>query len=134
MPTSEIRTHASITMPLSNTRSSTSIRLDPPDTRSMAIEGLLYPRHKRLRPGKPLVSGFPKTQNRMPDLLGLGYQLSPTHLNCSFLLNAHPHRGEAKNPVQPNARLARVQQTLSQKPILNVQQFGGFGYSQTFCM
>jgi len=65
----------------------------------MAIEGLLYPRHKRLRPGKPLVSGFPKTQNRMPDLLGLGYQLSPTHLNCSFLM---PTSTGAKQKIQFN--------------------------------
>src|ERR1700758_1303251 len=38
MPTREIRTQASITIPLSNTRSSTSIRLEPPETRSTAIE------------------------------------------------------------------------------------------------
>src|SRR5437016_10923445 len=43
MPTREILTQASITMPLSNTRSSTSMRLEPPDTRSTAIEGLLHP-------------------------------------------------------------------------------------------
>src|SRR5437588_10225181 len=42
IPTKEIRTQASITMPLSNTRSNTSIRLEPPDTRSTAIEGLLH--------------------------------------------------------------------------------------------
>src|SRR5205807_10535542 len=41
IPTREIRTQASITMPLSNTRSNTSIRLEPPDTRSTAIAGLL---------------------------------------------------------------------------------------------
>src|ERR1051326_9559435 len=38
IPTSEIRTHASMTIPLSSTRSSTSIRLEPPDTRSTDIE------------------------------------------------------------------------------------------------
>src|SRR5947199_9106051 len=37
IPTREIRTHASMTMPLSSTRSRTSIRLDPPDTLSTAI-------------------------------------------------------------------------------------------------
>src|SRR6185369_7903679 len=37
IPTREIRTQASITMPLSKTRSSTSIRLEPPETRSTAI-------------------------------------------------------------------------------------------------
>src|SRR5215472_5624449 len=42
IPTREIRTQASITMPLSNTRSNTSIRLEPPDTRSTAIGGLLH--------------------------------------------------------------------------------------------
>src|SRR5437016_3631374 len=46
MPTKEIRTQASITMPLSNTRSNTSIRLEPPDTRSTAIEGLLHQSQK----------------------------------------------------------------------------------------
>src|SRR5437764_13406139 len=45
IPTKEIRTKASITMPLSNTRSNTSIRLEPPDTRSTAIEGLLHQSH-----------------------------------------------------------------------------------------
>src|SRR5260370_23393847 len=45
MPTNEIRTQASITMLLSNTRSSTSIKLELPDTRSTAIGGLL--RHTR---------------------------------------------------------------------------------------
>src|SRR5205807_352219 len=37
MPTREIRTQASITMPLSRTRSRTSIKLDPPDMRSTAM-------------------------------------------------------------------------------------------------
>src|SRR4051812_34515053 len=38
IPTSETRTHASITIPLSRTRSRTSIRLVPPAVRSMGIE------------------------------------------------------------------------------------------------
>src|SRR5690348_6566255 len=42
IPTREILTQASITIPLSSTRSRTSIRLEPPDTRSTAIEGLLH--------------------------------------------------------------------------------------------
>src|ERR1700760_2209024 len=42
IPTSEMRTQASITIPLSSTRSRTSIKLDPPDTLSTAIEGLLH--------------------------------------------------------------------------------------------
>src|SRR3954470_17671158 len=37
IPTSETRTHASMTMPLSRTRSRTSIRLDPPAARSTGI-------------------------------------------------------------------------------------------------
>src|ERR1043165_6034764 len=37
MPTSETRTHASITIPLSSTRSRTSIRLVPPAARSTGI-------------------------------------------------------------------------------------------------
>src|SRR6185436_18633144 len=38
MPTSETRTHASMTIPLSSTRSRTSIKLVPPAARSTAIE------------------------------------------------------------------------------------------------
>src|SRR5579862_2091212 len=41
MPTNEIRTQASMTMPLSNTRSSTSMRLEPPDMRSTAMKRFL---------------------------------------------------------------------------------------------
>src|SRR5712691_5953155 len=41
IPTSETRTHASITIPLSNTRSRTSIRLVPPAARSTGIGTLL---------------------------------------------------------------------------------------------
>src|SRR5213082_2915400 len=37
MPTSDTRTHASITIPLSRTRSRTSMRLDPPAARSTGI-------------------------------------------------------------------------------------------------
>src|SRR6478672_1343304 len=39
MPTSEMRTQASMTIPLSSTRSRTSIKLDPPETLSTAIRG-----------------------------------------------------------------------------------------------
>src|SRR5437867_269025 len=39
MPTSETRTHASITIPLSSTRSRTSMRLLPPVVRSTGIVG-----------------------------------------------------------------------------------------------
>src|SRR5689334_11054250 len=39
MPTSEIRTQASMTIPLSSTRSRTSIKLEPPETLSTAIRG-----------------------------------------------------------------------------------------------
>src|SRR3982751_5743329 len=38
MPTSETRTQASMTMPLSRTRSSTSMRLVPPEARSTAMK------------------------------------------------------------------------------------------------
>src|SRR5688572_95617 len=41
MPTNETRTHASMTIPLSSTRSRTSIRLVPPAARSTAIVKLL---------------------------------------------------------------------------------------------
>src|SRR5439155_11512267 len=41
MPTSETRTHASITIPLSSTRSRTSIRLVPPAALSTGIGALL---------------------------------------------------------------------------------------------
>src|SRR2546421_8578928 len=43
IPTSETRTHASMTMPLSRTRSRTSMRLDPPDARSTAMRCSLGP-------------------------------------------------------------------------------------------
>src|SRR5438067_11709727 len=39
MPTSDTRTHASMTIPLSRTRSRTSMRLDPPAARSTGIVG-----------------------------------------------------------------------------------------------
>src|SRR5215831_3543815 len=42
MPTRETRTHASMTIPLSRTRSRTSIRLAPPAARSTGIEGSLF--------------------------------------------------------------------------------------------
>src|ERR687886_2159386 len=42
MPTSETRTHASMTMPLSRTRSRTSIRLVPPGARSTGGMGSVY--------------------------------------------------------------------------------------------
>src|SRR6266542_5625974 len=46
IPTSETRTHASMTMPLSSTRSRTSIRLVPPAARSTGIEHS-FSRHGR---------------------------------------------------------------------------------------
>src|SRR4051812_29366699 len=52
MPTSETRTHASMTIPLSSTRSRTSIRLVPPAARSTGIQHSLFqcggaPPHRR---------------------------------------------------------------------------------------
>src|SRR5215510_12853079 len=52
MPTRETRTHASMTIPLSSTRSRTSIRLVPPAARSTGIEDSLFqcggaPSHQR---------------------------------------------------------------------------------------
>src|SRR5262245_8943389 len=44
MPTSETRTHASMTIPLSSTRSRTSMRLVPPAARSTGIEHSLFQR------------------------------------------------------------------------------------------
>src|SRR6266566_4896206 len=44
IPTRDTRTHASITIPLSRTRSSTSMRLVPPGALSTGIEGLLEDR------------------------------------------------------------------------------------------
>src|SRR6185503_12336334 len=47
MPTSETRTHASMTMPLSSTRSRTSIRLVPPAARSTGIRLSYRPTRRR---------------------------------------------------------------------------------------
>src|ERR1700704_1645018 len=47
IPTSETRTQASMTMPLSSTRSRTSIRLVPPAARSTDIVGLLVVSHQK---------------------------------------------------------------------------------------
>src|SRR5437762_3935852 len=44
IPTKETRTHASMTIPLSSTRSRTSIRLVPPAARSTGIEHSLFHR------------------------------------------------------------------------------------------
>src|SRR5581483_8872610 len=49
MPTSEMRTQASITIPLSSTRSSTSIRLVPPEWRSTTMLCLPLPTPPDLR-------------------------------------------------------------------------------------
>src|SRR5262249_35993738 len=54
MPTSDTRTHASMTIPLSRTRSRTSMRLVPPAARSTGIEPSLFQRcgpapHQRLQ-------------------------------------------------------------------------------------
>src|SRR5713226_8351925 len=51
MPTSETRTHASMTIPLSRTRSRTSIRLVPPAARSTGINDSLL-QSRRAAPGK----------------------------------------------------------------------------------
>src|SRR5687767_12591903 len=50
MPTRETRTHASITIPLSSTRSRTSIRLVPPAARSTGISLLYLRQASRGRP------------------------------------------------------------------------------------
>src|SRR5262249_6605971 len=51
MPTSETRTHASITIPLSSTRSRTSMRLVPPAARSTGIRhSLTYTSQRRVLP------------------------------------------------------------------------------------
>src|SRR5689334_22771248 len=50
IPTSETRTHASMTIPLSRTRSRTSIRLVPPAARSTGIRYSLNPAWGRASP------------------------------------------------------------------------------------
>src|SRR2546428_14091825 len=62
MPTSETRTHASITIPLSSTRSRTSMRLVPPDALSTGIDWLLGLRPVAARPGLPPGRGRPARQ------------------------------------------------------------------------
>src|ERR1700760_4681029 len=99
-----MRTQASMTIPLSSTLSRTSIRLDPPDTLSTAIEGLLhqnlvnhFPRLARvdglLRPGDWDAGGAPGNWVLRTTLSGevvkLGsnfHQLSPI---CSALSTEH---------------------------------------------
>src|SRR6187455_3358958 len=54
IPTSETRTQASMTIPLSSTRSRTSIRLEPPAARSTAIHCLLGNLPLRSPPIEPL--------------------------------------------------------------------------------
>src|SRR5437763_663616 len=69
MPTSETRTHASMTIPLSRTRSRTSMRLVPPAARSTGIgysSGRCCSRHRRDR-STPCHRGEPALER--PDLL-----------------------------------------------------------------
>src|SRR6185436_7854003 len=89
IPTSEMRTHASITMPLSRTRSRTSMRLLPPAVRSTtatahpsfgccahSLQLLLELRDARLQP-RDLVARAIARETRFvpppvqPDLFGL---------------------------------------------------------------
>src|SRR5207248_9004475 len=87
IPTREIRTHASMTMPLSSTRSRTSIRLDPPDSLSTAISAppqflhdflfhLLYlcrdPGLGRVTGGVADCRGLPPTAEATPRLSAAG--------------------------------------------------------------
>src|SRR4051812_17288492 len=53
MPTRETRTHASMTIPLSSTRSRTSIRLVPPGARSTGIDYYSFCRLSQCRSAPP---------------------------------------------------------------------------------
>src|SRR6476660_84800 len=102
MPTSDTRTHASITIPLSRTRSRTSMRLVPPDALSTGI--VFYP----LRFGLSL-HGLPRrlwsvlrqgqggdSLFQLADLLAQGRVLQ-----CQ-LAGAHGQAGVLPPPVEPD--------------------------------
>src|SRR6267143_113701 len=74
MPTSETRTHASMTIPLSSTRSRTSMRLDPPDALSTGMSPLrTAPR--RAAPGRDGAGQGGELSLEHPDLLAQGLVL-----------------------------------------------------------
>src|SRR5437764_15399325 len=74
MPTSETRTQASITMPLSRTRSRTSIRLEPPDALSTGMS-LLRSAPRRAAPGRDGARLGGELSLEQPDLLAQGLVL-----------------------------------------------------------
>src|SRR5262245_51560662 len=79
IPTSDTRTQASMTMPLSSTRSRTSIRLVPPAARSTGIGQLLRVELQSVAALPWRRRGSPTRQRRQPSL-------EPTHLFPQFIV------------------------------------------------
>src|SRR5262249_13573960 len=77
IPTRETRTHASMTIPLSRTRSRTSIRLVPPAARSTGIE-LSFSRNGRLSSLQRRRRASPRQPGELP--------LQRAHLSAQFLV------------------------------------------------
>src|SRR5688572_5853568 len=104
MPTRETRTHASMTMPLSSTRSSTSMRLVPPAARSTVI--LTAPSFStrteagssRARPALP--SG--RRRQRQHPLLQLAQLLAQRQVLLYHLLAAGREVPVVLPPVEPD--------------------------------
>src|SRR5438309_2018230 len=78
MPTRETRTQASITMPLSRTRSRTSIRLVPPDALSTGMGVLLSAAARRDAPGRSAACEVRELALEHADLLARGLRLGFT--------------------------------------------------------
>src|SRR5918995_636380 len=106
MPTSETRTHASMTMPLSRTRSRTSTRLVPPAARSTGIHA---PPVQRRSPCRGSAGAAPYaltgSSRRVGQLAHLRFQ--PPDLFTELLVFAghSPSGGEVtvvRPPVEPH--------------------------------
>src|SRR5258708_1393907 len=150
MPTSEMRTQASMTIPLSSTRSRTSIKLDPPETLSTAIRrppslesnrslrpfyacrGLAWPRRPR---------GRWRTGQLRPARHGLGRRsgkirivFPPVEADGFGLINRADQQANADrqqlNIGQRNADVTRDHKSFVENPIENVQQIGCSGNSR----
>src|SRR5207248_8265003 len=127
MPTREMRTQASITIPLSRTRSSTSIRLDPPDTRSTAIDSLLWRFQINLTFSPPRYAGFSSGHANIP-ARNSGPSLSRSFCNLVYAGEYRRLHGQVWivfPPVHPDL-LGFVyrahQQTDSDREQLNIRQ------------
>src|SRR5688500_4022775 len=140
MPTSDTRTYASITIPLSSTRSRTSIRLVPPGALSTAIASFLRIEGKEHRPSGRHRAGPRESALRGPGhrgraLAGLGARREPVQPLLELLnpipqlliLRRQPRglprarqRAVELPPVQPD--LLRLVDGAHQQPDLDGEQ------------